>query len=337
MSNLRSLVDKILVPHNAFTEALRRMEQSLAYAKAGAHEPVCTALIGESRTGKSRCAETLVRKYRTERNEEGLYVPIISIVVPALPTVKSLSELILQAIGVTDWDKGTENAKTARLMKLMIKCGTFCLVLDEFHHFYDKVSHRVQHHVSDWLKNLVGQTNVALLVSGLPSLQFVVDQNEQLAGRFTSPIVMPRFDWFNESHRSEWIAILGAFTEGLSSRFELPDLCSDDLALRFYCATGGLMGYLTKTLRQTVWNAVDTDTRVISLRDIELAHQHAIWSKEQLSHLPNPFNHGSLVYPSPELLARTKLIGTPAIEIEHKKKRARATRPVSAASTVLQA
>src|ERR1035437_8985434 len=115
MISILGLVDSILVPHSAFAEALRRMEQCLAYAKGGAQEPVCTALVGESRTGKSRCAEVLVRKHRVERQDSGLYVPIMSIVVPSLPTVKSLAELHLRALGAPDWDKGTENAKTARL------------------------------------------------------------------------------------------------------------------------------------------------------------------------------------------------------------------------------
>lgn len=337
MNNLRGLVDSILVPHAAFAEASRRMAQCLDYAKQGAREPVCTALMGESRTGKSRCAEALVRKHRIERHDSGLYVPIMNIVVPALPTVKSLCQLHLRALGAPDWDKGTENAKTARLPKLMRECGTFGLILDEFHHFYDKVSHKVQHHVADWLKNLVGETKVALLVSGLPSLQSVIDQNEQLAGRFTSPILMPRFDWFNKAHRSEWISILGAFVEGLRSEFDLPALDGDDLALRTYCGTGGLIGYLTKTLRQAVWNAVDANSRVITLRDIEVAHQLAVWSHERLSHLPNPFDQTRLVYPTPELIAEVKLVGTPVIHAPVKQARTRVSRSPSSAGLVLAA
>ena len=279
-----------------------------------------------------------MREHPSVRLADGLHVPVLSIVVPSRPTVKSLAELLLIALGATDWEKGTENAKTARLAKLMKQCGVLVLMLDEFHHFYDKSSHRVQHHVADWLKNMVGETKVALVVSGLPSLQAVIDQNEQLAGRFVSPVRMPRFDWAVDSDRSEWLAILGAFAEGLGSEFDLPALDSDDLALRMYCATGGLMGYLTKTLRQAVWNAVDADSRVISLGDLELAHKQAIWSRERLAHLPNPFDRSRLVYPTPELMAQTKLIGTPAQQVaEPKPKKGRASPLAPSASSLLVA
>lgn len=337
MSDLRGIVDSILVPHGAFEEALRRMSQYFSYAEAGAYEPVCIALVGESRTGKSRCAEVFMRRHPPIRDADGLQVPILSIVVPSRPTVKALVEIILQALGATDWEKGTENAKTARLTLLMKECRVLTLVLDEFHHFYDKGSHKVQHHVADWLKNFVGKTKVILLVSGLPSLQFVIDQNEQLAGRFTSPIHMPRFDWHKKDHREEWIAILGAFTEGLGSKFDLPELDGDDMALRMYCATGGLMGYLTKTLRQAVWSAVDANKNVITMKDIELAYAESIWSRERLSHLPNPFDREQLVYPTPEVIAQTKLIGTPFIPPPIKRTRARVGEMIAPASSIVVA
>ena len=334
MIEYRRLVDSILVPHSAFEEALRRMDQCFAYATAGAHEPVCLAVVGESRTGKSRCAEVFRRKHPSIRTDDGVACPVLHIVVPSRPTVKSLAELILKALGAPDWDKGTENVKTARLVRVMAECGVLVLVLDEFHHFYDKGSHRVQHHVADWLKNLVGETNVALFVSGLPSLQAVIDQNEQLAGRFVSPVQMPRFDWFNEGHRGEWLGILGAFNEGLGTTFDLPELDSDDLALRMYCATGGLIGYLTKTLRQAVWNAIDVDSRVIALTDIERAHADAVWSRERLSHLPNPFDRSKLVYPSKELIDQTRLIGTPYSAAPAPTKARRSSAPSAAAALV---
>lgn len=333
MLELRGLVDSLLVPHSAFQEALRRMSQCYAYAQAGARESVCIALVGESRTGKSRCAEVFMRQHPAVRLADGLCVPVLNIVTPSRPTVKALAERILRALGAPDWEKGTENAKTARLARLMGECQVKGLVLDEFQHFYDKSSQQVQHHVADWLKNLVDETRVVLFVSGLPTLQSVIDQNEQLAGRFTCPIHMPRFDWLHEEHRSEWLAILGAFTEGLGTRFDLPALDSDELALRMYCATGGLMGYLTKTLRHAVWNAIDANSPVISLKDIQRAHQQAIWSQERLASLPNPFDPSRLVYPSAELLAQTKLIGTPLTPMPTKPRRTR----VSATSATAEA
>lgn len=324
MNKLRTLVDNILVPHSAFENALRRLEQCFVYAEQGASEPTCLAVIGESRTGKSRSAEVFASRHPARRLDDGIRSPILGIVVPSKPTVKSLAELILRALGAPDWDKGTENGKTIRLVRLMKECRVVLLTLDEFHHFYDKTSDRVQHHVADWLKNAVGETRVALCVSGLPSLQAVIDQNEQLAGRFLSPVRMPRFDWLDESHRGEFVGILGAFDHCLREHFDLPTLDDDEMAFRMYCATGGLMGYITKTLRQAVWNALDAETSRITLEDLRHAHEQAVWSREGLRDLTNPFDRSRLLYPSPEVLEQTARIGTPVqpVVASHRKRRA---------------
>jgi hypothetical protein len=313
LSNLRGIVDTILVPHSSYMEGMRQMGQCLEYVKAGSSEPVCVALIGESRTGKSRTLESFQIQHPAIRFDDGLHVPLLSITVPSRPTVKSLAELLLKKLGATDWEKGTENVKTARLEKLMKECRVYMLILDEFHHFFDKTSRKVQHHVADWLKNLVGACKVALIVSGLPSLTAVIDQNEQLAGRFKSPVLMPRFDWNLEDHRSEWIGILGAFSVGLREKFDLPELDGDNLALRMYCATGGLIGYLTKTLRQAIWNAIDTDSKVITLKDIQVGHQQAVWSHERHAEVANPFDPSVLVDPCDTVLAAARRIGTPVV------------------------
>jgi hypothetical protein len=335
LSSLRGIVDTILVPHSAYSDALHRMHQCLEYVKEGSGEPVCIAVMGESRTGKTRSLESFQKKYPAIRFDDGLHVPLLSITVPSRPTVKALAELLLKKLGATDWERGTENSKTARLEKLMTECRVFMLILDEFHHFYDKTSRKVQHHVADWLKNLVGACKVALVVSGLPSLQAVIDQNEQLAGRFKSPILMPRFDWNLEEHRSEWIGILGAFSNGLRVSFDVPDLDGDNLSLRMYCATGGLMGYLTKTLRQAVWNAVDAGTNVITLKDIETAHYMAVWSHGRFSEISNPFDLSRLVFPSKDVLEAARQIGTPISSEPEKPVRYRASSPRGAISGAL--
>lgn len=332
MTEMRRFVDTILVPHTAFQEGQRRMAQCMDYAKAGAQEPVCMALIGESRTGKSRGIEVFMRAHPPVRLPEGRRVHVLYISVPSRPTVKALAELGLFQLGAADWERGTENAKTTRLAYLMRACEVLVLVLDEFHHFYDKSSHKVQHHVADWLKNLVADTKVALVVSGLPSLRSVIDQNEQLAGRFLSPVPMPRFNWLDDDHREEWRAILGAFTEGIGTKFDLPALDGDELALRMFCATGGLIGYLTKTLRQAVWDAVDHNRTVITLKDLEVAHAQAVWAHENVLGLRPPFDLSWTAEATPDLVTRTQRIGAAVVHSEGKRS-GRGTAPT--ASSVL--
>lgn len=216
---------------------------------------------------------------------------------------------MLYALNDPLYDKGTENRKTLRLRKLMRQCKTVMVIIDEFQHFYDKVSHKVQHHVADWLKILVDDTRVALVVAGLPSCKAVIEQNEQLAGRFLAPLVMPRFDWQRNESREEFIAILGAFHEALTPHFELPVLDGPEMAFRFYYATGGLIGYLTKLLRQLVWNAQDKRQTVLSLADLQNAHYEAVWHGMGFAEELSPFVKDFSIRPTSAILERARQLG----------------------------
>jgi hypothetical protein len=321
-----ALVESVLIKHSAFEEASQRAKQCIEYVKEGGREPACLALVGESRTGKSRCIEGILSQYPMTRTKSGIVSPVLAIVVPSKPTVKSLAERFLMKLKCQDWQKGTETQKTARLMELMVQCEVVGLVVDEFHHFYDKGSHKVQHHVADWLKNIVSESRVALIASGLKSLTSVIDQNEQLAGRFGYPVTMPRFNWLNKEQRSEWRGILDGFNDVLGQTFDMPKLSNSEMSFRLYCATGGLIGYLTNTLRQAVWNAVDTGANKITLEDLDTAYRRAVWKLEARTIAEDEVTPLSPMWnqkPSNESLVVAALsVGLPAVELPTKSKRA---------------
>lgn len=330
MASVFNIVENTLIPHSAFEKASKRLAQCLRHAD-GSSEPICIAVVGESRTGKSRVLEECVAAHTPTRLPDGLTVPILYVKTPSKPTVKSLAELMLKGLQDPRFDAGTENAKTIRLRTLMRNAGTHMVMIDEFQHFYDKGSHKVMHHVADWLKILVDDSKVALVVAGLPSCQAVLDQNEQLSGRFLAPVSMPRFDWSNEAHRAEFMGILGAFQDSLGTHFDLPALDTADMAFRCYCGTGGLMGYLTKFLRQAVWNALDEDRSTITIEHLALAHEQTIWNRDRISGVTSPFSRQVQLSPTPHLLAEINRIGLPAPEII--RPRARGSRPIPPETT----
>jgi hypothetical protein len=134
-----------------------------------ASEPICVALIGPSRTGKSRVLDVCERQHPKVRREDGMYVPILRVTTPSKPTVKGLAEVLLEGLGAVDATRGTENERTRRVKYLMRNTETRMLMIDEFQHFFDKGTKLIMHHVADWLKILVDETRCVLVVAGLPS------------------------------------------------------------------------------------------------------------------------------------------------------------------------
>jgi hypothetical protein len=304
----RTLIESTLVPHTAFERAKTRVEQCLSYSRISS-DPICLALVGESRTGKSRVLEETASMMPRTRNEEGAVVPILCVTTPGRPTVKGVAGAMLQSLGDPKWEAGSENNKTVRLKNFLARCQTRMIMLDEFHHFFDKGTHSIFFEASDWLKTIVDNTGVALVVSGLESCISVLRRNEQLAGRFCAPVFMRRFHWLVREDRDEFLAVLSAFHDAMSKYLSIPELHNEGMAFRIWCATGGLMGYLTKFLRQVVWNACDSRTPSISLNGFDAAFRDSICTLGDEHSLVSPFSRSFIAEPTQEAVSAALSVG----------------------------
>ena len=285
---LRLFLECMLVPHTAFITATKCLEQAFRVSST-IRDPIGYFISGESRTGKTRLIEDFAAQYPKYRLPEGLIVPVLHVEVPSKPTVKGLAAEILAALGDPLADKGTEQEKTRRVVTYLQKCQTKVLVLDEFHNFVDKSSNfAVIHHVSDWLKNLLNKAKIVTVIVGLPYGEAVLSQNEQLRGRFTKSFHLPRFNWQDEALQGEFLGLLDGFTELLREHFTIKDLGGEEMAYRFYLATGGLTGYVFNILRLAAWNVIDEDRTSITINDLDIAYN--IFISDVDRHALSPFS-----------------------------------------------
>lgn len=326
-------VSSIIAPHSAFTMGLRRLEGCFALA---GRQSTCIAVIGESRTGKSSVLDAFCENHPAARLSDGLITPVVRVDVPSKPTVKGLCEAILGALGAEDGSRGTEQEKTRRIKVLWTKCKCKALLLDEFQHFWDKTSHLVQHYAADWLKIFSNDRELrcALVVAGLSSCQAVIDQNEQLTGRFLAPIELSRFTWGNEGQRREFKSILCMFNNELKKEFDLPEFHSDDMAFRWWCATGGLLGYLANILQQAASDAVADERTTITLADLHNAHTSAVWHANR-PETPRPFRHDFMAVETAELDQRVAMIGVAVEPPPMPRKKAHARSQLAAAQVLV--
>ena len=249
-----SFLHDVLVPHKAFQIGLDRIEYFLGCAPMP--EPEILAVLGLSRSGKSRLLETVSLNHESVRTADGKDVPIIRVSVPSKPTIKALADLILKEIDPDDTRRYTENEITRRIKVLMKECGTKMLMLDEFQHFFDRTSKRVWHHVTDWLKVLIDAVGCVLIISGLPDCTTVIKQCPQFRGRCRQKIVLPQFTWLDREQQSEFKAILTCFWQAMvDKQLLVPDLREKDWSFRIFCASGGLIGYVKKFLTEIVIEA----------------------------------------------------------------------------------
>jgi energy-coupling factor transporter ATP-binding protein EcfA2 len=248
---------------------LNRVREKIAYCHRHskvAAEPECLLITGQTGAGKTTLCEVYAGQFPRQPNREGIAVPVLSASIPVPATAKSPATRLLVALGDPMADRGTTVNQTLRLVKLIRDCGVELIILDEFQHFIDRDSNHILLTVANWLKDLLNETKVPMILTGMPYSDIILQANAQLERRFQMRERLDPFGWETPAQQTEYRTFLRYLDESLPLA-ERSRLSDTETAFRIYCATGGVIGYVMKLIRRASVLAI---TRSLSRLDHEL-------------------------------------------------------------------
>ena len=267
---------KELIAYSAFD---RTVDEMALLHYRWQESSVCEGLLifGQHGSGKSTAIKHYASGFPRKRMGGVTVIPVLLALTPETPSVVSLSDALLLALGPTHPTTGTAPAKLSRIVHFFKACGVEMLILDEFHHFYD--SHRVLEgrRVSDWLKNLMSLTGVCVVLVGLPRSIAVLNANPQLRRRFNSPFHHTEFGFKDAQSQREFRGMLKGIEERLPVRFE-KSLEKPAIARQMYYATNGLIDYVVKIIDDAVARCGAASGSVISNENLALAFKRKVWA-----------------------------------------------------------
>lgn len=277
--------DDVIVEHPYFTNAKAAMRRCLdSYEKK---VPRCIGILGLSGSGKTTVIEEFVKEYINAENESDWQRPILVVETPTSPTVKSMASEVLLELGDPLYDKGSQVNMTNRIIMLMKEQGIKLLIFDEMQNLVDRDSAKLNHKAADWLKRLINKSHVPTVVVGLVQTEKLFLANEQLRRRFVNPYILPAFDWNNLEKRKVLRGFLDSlqrhipFDEGLS-------IASSEMAFRFYCATGGLVGYIMSIVCEAADIANECHKPIICMDHLAQAYANVVCGNYLIG--VNPFS-----------------------------------------------
>jgi hypothetical protein len=228
------------------------------------NDPDCLFLTGCTGAGKTTIYETYVQDYPIREEEDGTVVPVVCAVIPPPATIKGLVEVLLEQLGDPVPKKGTTLNKTGRLYKNLKDCKVELIFLDEFHHFIDSDSKKVLKNVCDWLKTLIVNTKIPVILFGMPESEKIMTvDNFQLSRRFNyrhSLIPFPNDDSGLELFRK--------FLSDIESQLPLANksnLAEKSMSERIYYATDGTIAHVMTLIRMGATHAIEKDIEQIDL------------------------------------------------------------------------
>ena len=278
------VTNNIYVTYPRFKEILSAIE-NCHHLSDLKDEPECLFLKGETGAGKTTILNSYAQRYPRRETPSGTVVPVLSVTVPSPATVKSMVSKLLWQLGDPAYEKGTISNQTIRLIGLMRDCGVSLVFLDEFQHFIDRDSAKVLKTVSDWLKDLILDTKIPMVLIGLPEAEAVFHVNCQLSRRFANRYSLSPFSWKTDSGKE-----FRTFLHAVSSQLPLMssvDLASEEMALRFYYASDGIVAYVMKLIRYGTYLALKLRQEKLDSSVLAIAFDKYVLADKP--HKKNPF------------------------------------------------
>jgi hypothetical protein len=200
---------------------------------------------------------------------------------------KGIAADLLLALGDPAWSSGTVQTLTSRAVTLLKRCGVELIVLDEFHHLFDLERARVMTKAAQWLKVLIVNTRIPVVVCGMPEAEHVL-RAEHTERRFKERIHLRCFNWRTPAGRREFCGMLKKLDVSLPLAEE-SGLAALDLAGRFYLACRGVPDYLMTLVRGALAEALDRGSERIEIADLARVYELKLAQQRILTEQANPF------------------------------------------------
>ena len=280
-----------LFPHKRFAKAIRCIAEVHHYAQKNATSRGLM-LTGPTGAGKTTILNFYEGKFPRYSDGTATCIPVLKVSTPVAPTLKSLAQTLLIALQDRFDDRGSGEAKTKRVYQFLEKCKVQLIFIDEFHHCLFAKNGEQYSAISEWLKLIMNELNIALVLVGLPEGERIVYNNHQLRRRFSSRIQITPFSISEECDFDEFRGILRAYQGQLPLKVEVP-LHEANLARRFLIGSDGRLDYVRKILEGAVAVAQSIGCATLDLPIYESAYRNEVWdcAPDEL----NPFSTQSIL------------------------------------------
>jgi hypothetical protein len=235
-------------------------------------EPTCVTIVGTPGVGKSE----LLKKYHRnslpiEDVEDGCIVrstPVLYLSLRESLTVTDVADLAMVELMGARAPQGPRVRKTLFVEQLKLR-RVELFIIDEAQHVLERGAEKTRSTTRDWIKSLCKATNIPVVLAGMPWIDPIVDEDEQLAQLTPYRFELSRFKYATAAEQRGFSKFLNELDACLPFD-ELSLLGEPDRARRLHLATGGILRPLCQILRVAAARAIDERARCI--RDQDLAY-----------------------------------------------------------------
>lgn len=243
-------------------------------------------LQGPSGSGKTTLIQEFIYSTFPNGRIPGQKLSALRVEIPSSPSKKNLAAAVLTALGdpfATSRSHSAE-AKFTRIVTLLKNLGTEIIILDEAQHLVDYKRNNA-YEAADWIKSLMNDAQITVILVGLKRTQGLLWANEQLRRRFSACVDYDRFIWSSVEGQQQFALLVNS----IGSILPVPtvELGTADMLHRLHCASHGLIDYLIKILDRAVWLVQVGRAEGIDRNTLAEAFLDEVWNRTPANR--NPF------------------------------------------------
>lgn len=201
----------------------------------------CGIITGESGSGKSAIAKYYLELNPIVEEEELTRIPVMY---HKLRSVANEKDFYIEALGVLKAPEirksDNKNELRKQLNRLIKTTNVELIIFDETQVIVQNRSKAIIPSLADMFKDLIDDTNIPIVIMGMPWTKYLLFYSEQLRTRVSYEDEFPTFSWHTPTQQKEYRILLKMLcgVYGISSDLKLD---SKEMAARIFCFTKGNM------------------------------------------------------------------------------------------------
>lgn len=251
-------------------------------------------IYGESGTGKTTLCKFITSLYPSVETPNGTELPVVKVSLPSKPTPNDVAHKLLEAMGATVFGNPKLRDLNKQLRTLLVGCKTKVILIDEMQHYVDYRGIIAVAQMGDWLKEVLEDLEVSVVLVGLPRTQLVLRSNNQMRRRINIQYEIQPFEIKTKPGQQELLRYLRRL-ESLLPFTEPQRVSTNELLLPLWYASNGLTDYLNKLVGLAGDIATASGHAFLTREHLRQAFQEYIWPNA--ANEDNPFHADFRVRP----------------------------------------